>query len=202
MLMLAAVFEIIRFAIVAGRKFFASYDFLSSGLIGLIFLLLVFAVTRYVFPIKLKDIGLRKISQWNEYEIVYLLLMAPLGFILFWYFNRERFATSLYENGWIIMIMTFIFYLSWGFYQEWIYRGFIQTEFTRRYGPVKAIFFANLIFTFGPLHFNYIYHGNYTILAATFAIGLIFGILYHRSYNLWIVGILHGIGNWFMAGLP
>ena len=202
MLKIALVFEVVRFTITIARKFLGYEDLLWNGLIALIFLLLVFAVTKYVFPIKLKDIGLKKFSQWNRYEIVYLLVIAPLGFFGFWYFTRDKFNASLQENGSAIMILTFIFYLAWGFYQEWIYRGFLQTEFTRRYGATKAIIFSNLLFTFRPLHFSQLYHGNYMVIAATFLIGLIFGILYYRSYNLWIVGILHGIGAWFLTGLP
>lgn len=34
---------------------------------------------------------------------------------------------------------------------------------------------------------------------AIFAIGLFFGILFHRSGNLWIVAILHGIGNAYIV---
>ncbi len=128
--------------------------------------------------------------------------MVPIGFFIFYFFTKDKFTTSLQQNGWSIMIVSFIFYLSWGFYQEWIYRGFIQTELTRRYNAAVAIILANLIFTFGPLHFYQLHQGNYIIIGATFLIGLVFGILYHRSYNLWIVGILHGIGNWFLVGLP
>ena len=128
--------------------------------------------------------------------------MIPVGIFIFYYFTKDKFTASLNEYGGGMMIVTFIFYLCWGFYQEWIYRGFIQTELTRRFDAATAILLANIIFTLGPLHFYHLYNGNYMILAATFGIGLIFGILYHRSYNLWIVGILHGIGNWFLAGLP
>ena len=37
------------------------------------------------------------------------------------------------------------------------------------------------------------------MIAAIFAIGLFFGILFHRSGNLWIVAILHGIGNAYIV---
>jgi membrane protease YdiL (CAAX protease family) len=39
------------------------------------------------------------------------------------------------------------------------------------------------------------------MLAAIFAIGMFFGVLFHRSGNLWIVGFFHGVGNWFAVGL-
>jgi membrane protease YdiL (CAAX protease family) len=33
------------------------------------------------------------------------------------------------------------------------------------------------------------------MFAAVFAIGLFFGILFRRSGNLWMVAVIHGIGN-------
>jgi len=202
MLLIAIVFEIMRVCITLLKNYLGYVDILSNGLTALILLLLVLGVTKYIFPIKLKDIGLKKLSSWNTYEIVYSLLMVPIGFCIFYYFTKDKFNTSLHENGPVLFIITFIFYIAWGFYQEWIYRGFIQTELTRRYGAATAILLANLIFTFGPLHIYQLYQGKYLLICIIFLIGLVFGILYHRSYNLWIVGLLHGIGTWFLVGLP
>jgi uncharacterized protein len=201
MLIIAMVFEVVRVGINLYKNNLGYKDILSTGISAVVLLGLVFLVTKF-FRFKLKDIGLRQLSDWNVYEIVYLLVMIPVGFFCFYYFTRDRVIASFNENGSGMMLVTFIFYLCWGFYQEWIYRGFIQTELTRRFDATTAIILANIIFTIGPLHFYQLYQGNYMIIAATFAIGLVFGILYHRSYNLWIVGILHGIGAWFMAGLP
>lgn len=201
MLIVAIVFEIIRVAITFYKNNLGYQNILSTGITALVLLGLVVGVTK-ILGIKLKDVGLKKLSHWNTYERVYFILIVPLGFLIFYYFTKDKFTTSLQENGWAMMIATFIFYLSWGFYQEWIYRGFIQTELTRRYDAATAIILANIIFTFGPLHFYHLYHGKFMFIGATFLVGLILGILYHRSYNLWIVGILHGIGNWFLVGLP
>ena len=33
------------------------------------------------------------------------------------------------------------------------------------------------------------------MLAGIFAMGLFFGVLYHRARNLWMVGVFHAIGN-------
>jgi uncharacterized protein len=201
MLILAIVFEAIRAGITFYKNNLGYQDILSTGITAVVLLSLVLGVTK-ILGIKLKDVGLKKLSFWNTYEIVYFILMVPLGFFIFYSFTKDKFTASLQENGWSMMVATFIFYLAWGFYQEWIYRGFIQTELTRRYDAATAIILANIIFTFGPLHIYQLYQGKFLLIGATFLIGLVFGILYHRSYNLWIVGILHGIGNWFLVGLP
>jgi len=87
-----------------------------------------------------------------------------------------------------------------------MYRAILQTEMVRRLGTLGGIAASNLIFTFGPLHFYHFgiarKHAEHLwILAAIFAIGLYFGTLFHRSGNLWIVGITHGIGDFFLDGL-
>ena len=65
----------------------------------------------------------------------------------------------------------------WGFHQELVYRGILQTELVRRWGPLRGILVSNSLYTFGPLHF---YHFSHThpalpMFAGIFAIGLFFG---------------------------
>ena len=38
------------------------------------------------------------------------------------------------------------------------------------------------------------------LFAAIFATGLFFAVLFQRSGNLWMVGIIHGIGNSYIDG--
>lgn len=201
MLVAALIFELVRTVLTLTLKNEWADTLLSTGALGLILLVSVFATTRYVLHIDFKQIGLKRWRYWNHYEKSYLPVIALLGIIIFYLFRKSAFHQALQEKEWWLFPISFLFYLCWGFYQEWIYRGFIQTELTRRWQPAKAILLANFIYTFGPLHFYQLYQGAYIIVAATFIIGLLFGIIYHRSYNLCIVGTLHGIGNWFLVGL-
>jgi membrane protease YdiL (CAAX protease family) len=34
-----------------------------------------------------------------------------------------------------------------------------------------------------------------------FSVGLFFALIFWRSGNLWIIGIMHGLGDWFIDGL-
>ena len=43
-------------------------------------------------------------------------------------------------------------YLFYGFYQEVVYRGMLQSELVRRWGAFAGVLVANLLYTFGPLH--------------------------------------------------
>ena len=57
-------------------------------------------------------------------------------------------ALSIIWNG-------FVPYLFFGFYQEVVYRGMVQLELVRRWGAFVGILIANVLYTFGPLHWNY-----------------------------------------------
>jgi membrane protease YdiL (CAAX protease family) len=76
----------------------------------------------------------------------------------------------------------------------------LQSELVRRWGTFAGILVANILYTFGPLHWTYWSPLNVPMFAAIFAIGLFFGILFSRSGNLWIVAVMHGIGNAYIAG--
>lgn len=95
--------------------------------------------------------------------------------------------------------------LLWGFYQELVYRGVLQTGLPRRFGAAWDVLAANLAFTVGPLHWHHFpgptsWAVTAAIFAATFAIGLFFVWIFHRTRNLRLVGVFHGIGNAWSNG--
>ena len=102
-------------------------------------------------------------------------------------------------NAVAIIATVFVPYLFYGFYQEVVYRGMLQSELVRRWRALAGIMVANLLYTFGPLHWNHFSPINVPMFASIFAIGLFFGILFHRSDNLWIVAVIHGIGNAYIV---
>jgi membrane protease YdiL (CAAX protease family) len=144
-------------------------------------------------------IGLRPWSAWSARERIYLVTVAPLAIVVFGILFRGRFERLAEVQGWTrLWLLSVPTGLLWGFVQELLYRGFLQTELVRRMGAVPGVLLANLVFTFGPLHFNYFGLGtgsgpNWGMFAAIFGIGLFFGIVYQRSGNLWIPALLHGI---------
>ena len=75
----------------------------------------------------------------------------------------------------------------------------------RRWGPAPGILVVNTLFTFGPLHFYHFSEGEpgqvWPMFAGIYLIGLFFSVLFWRSENLWIVGVLHGLGNCYIDGL-
>lgn len=144
-------------------------------------------------------IGLHRWGAWTPRERIYLLTVAPLAIVAFGVMFRAHFEQLAETEGWThVLLVSLPTGLLWGIVQELIYRGLLQTELVRRLGPISGVLIANLVFTFGPLHFNDFGLATHTgphwsMFAAIFGIGLFFGLVYQRSGNLWIPALLHGI---------
>ena len=164
---------------------------------------LALLLTRFVARVKLSEIGLYPWREWSGTETSYFVQLLIIANVVFLLIFGHRLRTILAEPTGMRHVLTAMLpYLLWGFYQELSYRGFLQSELVRRWGPVAGVLVANTFFTFGPLHF-YHFAGRSAalpIFAGIFAIGLFFGVVFQRSGNLWIVAIAHGIGNFYIEG--
>lgn len=162
--------------------------------------------TRFWAKASFSDIGFQPWQKWTATEKLYLpqvVLLANAIFITV--YSRQLSPLEGHSGVWPAAAAIAAVELLWGFYQEVNYRGILQTELTRRLGNVWGPLAANLLYTFGPLHF---YHFTSprslasiaVIFAATFGIGLVFAFIFHRTRNIWLVGIFHGIGNAYTNG--
>jgi membrane protease YdiL (CAAX protease family) len=149
-----------------------------------------------------RDIGLVAPGKWTATEALYLaqVLVIASGIYIAIHWTA---LGALSPVGLQLVAAAIATEILWGFYQELIYRGLLQTELVRRYGAVIGILVANLAFVIGPLHF-YVWSGGGTLqsklifFGATFAIGLIFGYIFLRTRNVLLIGIFHGVGDAFV----
>ena len=171
---------------------------LLPSLLGLALL-----VVRGIQSEALSGIGLRPWSDWSLTEKSYFLQVIVLAFVVFPVVLGSPLAVRDGQPDAIGRLWrVFVPYLCFGFYQELIYRGLVQRELVRRWGAVAGIVVASLLYTFGPLHWNYFASRPAVavpMFASIFLIGLFFGALYHRSGNLWIVATFHAIGNAYIV---
>jgi CAAX protease family protein len=127
------------------------------------------------------------------------LTVVPLAVAAFSIMFREQLTRLAETHGWAgLLLLAVPTGILWGMVQEFLYRGLLQTELVRRLGAVFGVLLANLVFTFGPLHSKHFRIDadagpRWGMFAAIFAIGLLFGLIYRRSGNLWIPALLHGI---------
>ncbi|HET7845773.1 MAG TPA: CPBP family intramembrane glutamic endopeptidase [Xanthomonadales bacterium] len=156
--------------------------------------LLFLVVHRWYVRVPFAAIGLRGRGQWTRREALYLVQVGVLASIAFVVIFRRHFE-RLWTFGPLDFLVIVATGLAWGAVQEFLYRGWLQTELTRRWGPWAGLLVANVLFTLGPLHVNYANLGAIDpgLIAAIFAIGLLFGLIYQRSGNLWIPAVLHGL---------
>lgn len=207
-----AVFVLLEFAVRpllragAGRWGIAGHPWwllLEMSFLAVLACLLVVWFTR----VCLSCLGLYSWSRWSQIEKLYFPQIVFISVAVFSFFMSAELKTLWSRHDlWKIGFCVFVPQMIWGFYQEFLYRGLLQTELVRRLGTLSGILVSNLIFTFGPLH---AYHfalaranpPHLWIFAATFSIGMFFAVLFKRSGNLWIVAVLHGLGDWFIDGL-
>ena len=188
------LFFAFRFAIGA-----AGWRGLPAATPGFVVALLAafFATQRTLVRLPMTEIGLRSFAQWTRRERLYLFQVAPLAAVAFAIVFGDHLSALVGRHGIAgFLLFSVLTGLLWGMVQEFIYRGWLQTELTRRFGKIAGLLVANVVFTFGPLHFGYLLAPagvRWGGLLAIFGIGLFFGIVYWRSGNLWIPAVLHGL---------
>ena len=153
--------------------------------------------------VKLSQLGLRPWRDWTPTERSYFVQVVVIANVVFPIVLAEPLGKHIARQGmaWGLWSV-FVPYLFFGFYQEFVYRGLVQLEVVRRWGAPIGILVANVLYTFGPLHWYYFASRAslaVPMFTAIFAIGLFFGVLYRRSGNLWIVAVMHAIGNAYIV---
>jgi len=175
---------------------FAGTPWVGPAIVVTLLLAILLLMRRFV-GLNVGTIGLQRWSRWTPRERIYLWTVVPIAAPVFGFVFRDHFAQLVDVHGWAgLLALSIPTGLLWGMVQEFIYRGLLQTELTRRSG--SGVLLTNLLFTFGPLHANYYNLGSdaaphWGMFATIFGIGLFFGVLYRRSGNLWLPAILHGL---------
>jgi membrane protease YdiL (CAAX protease family) len=171
-------------------------------------LFLAVALTYVWIRIPFSSLGLRGWRHWSQTERWFFPQVLAIGCLVHAGIQWTNLLALAHQEAWIgATVVVVAHQVIWGFYQEYVYRGLLQTELVRRWGALQGILVSNLLFTFGPLHFYHFWLGrqhpaHLLIFLAIFSIGLYFGVLFHRSRNLWMIGLLHGLGDFFIDGLP
>jgi CAAX protease family protein len=163
-------------------------------------------LARYWAKAKLSDVGFQSWRTWTTTEKLYFAQVVLLANGIFAaVYSAQLAPLARHHEEWGAAATLFAVQLLWGFYQEVNYRGILQTELTRRFGNRWGPLAANLAYTLGPLHLYHLTSSRSPasialVLGATFAIGLFFAFIFHRTRNVWLVGVFHGIGNAYING--
>jgi membrane protease YdiL (CAAX protease family) len=185
-----------------GLRFFA-LPFPPFWLAVPVYLGLALLSVRALAGLAWSEIGFRGWSAWNGTEKSFFIQVLSIANVLFPVIFAAQ-LRSAFRGPFAVMTFWTVFvpYLFFGFYQEVLYRGILQTELVRRWGLSIGILVSNLLYTFGPLHYYYLSSTlsfAVPMFAAIFAMGLVFATIFRRSGNLWIVAVMHGIGNAYIV---
>jgi membrane protease YdiL (CAAX protease family) len=83
-------------------------------------------------------------------------------------------------------------WIPMGFAEEVVFRGYIQTRFVERYGAIRGILMAGIVFTLPHL----IVHSLSPVSVFSGVIlWAAIGTLYHCTKSLYLVGMFHGVAN-------
>lgn len=101
----------------------------------------------------------------------------------------------------LALFNVFVGALLVGLCEEFLCRGWLLNEFLERYGDTKKGVWYSIIISgliFGLIHLGNFFHGQDLVSTVTqimnaSAIGVVFGIIYYKTKNIWSVIILHGL---------
>ena len=199
LLFLVVVLEAVRLGVV---KWF--YPTVPLLILVPLFLACALLAVRFGAGLRLSQIGFHPWQKWTATEKSYFVQLLVIANVVFPLVFAARLQAILGQPSALRTVATaFVPYFFFGFYQEVVYRGMLQSELVRRWGAFIGILASNVLYTFGPLHWYYFSSRvslSVPMFASIFAIGLFFGVLFRRSGNLWIVAIIHGIGNAYIVG--
>lgn len=170
----------------------------AESLTLVVALLAAYVVAQRTFvAVPWTQVGLRRFADWTRRERLFFLQASLMAAVVFTVVFSDHLLALLKQHGPGGFLLFSVFTgLLWGMVQEFLYRGWLQTELTRRFGSAIGLLVANALFTFGPLHSNHFVGPagvRWSGLAAIFGIGLFFGLVYYRSGNVWIPAVLHGL---------
>ena len=103
-------------------------------------------------------------------------------------------------NSGLALINLFVGCLLIGICEEFLCRGWLLNEFLERYGNSKKGIWYSIVISgliFGLMHIGNIFSAGQdvpsTITQVISATGIVFGLIYYKTKNIWSVVILHGL---------
>ena len=172
---------------------FADSFYITLCFRTIIFFIVPFVYVHYRNHWTKEDLGFLSKVKSREVVIVGILFYIILGF-----YNSLTFKIS-----WHVLL---IFFYSNAFLEEFLFRAVIQSKLERAFGQKKAIIFQALLFMLIhiPVNiFNFLLDGNFLRLFTLFGTqllnGIILGLIFLKTRNIWMSVICHYLNNWLGA---
>ena len=133
---------------------------------------------------------------WKPFFLPLALMMSLLlGYLQYNVLSMTvpnlRLIPDLSIENLAVLFLVMVFFVGLG--EELIFRYFLQTELTNKYGPPIAIVLASLISA--AMYSGY---HSFIYIILTFIISAFFGSLFYRTRSLSLVVLIHGSMNFFI----
>ena len=158
-----------------------------------------------------------------------ILLLIPLIYVRYRdHWTRRDFGITLkVKSSWVVIVgisiytvvgcyntltaeipwyLLLSFFYSNAFLEEFLFRGIIQSKLERAIGQKKAIIYQGILFMFIHLPvncFNFFLDENSLRFISAFIFqlinGIIFGLIFLKTRNIWISVNCHYLNNWLGA---
>jgi len=124
-------------------------------------------------------------------------------------FNFGKFAPPVFSSYFAFPDPLYFWYLIAAWFEEVIWRGYLQPRFVERYGLMRGIFLVGIAWS--AFHFLGDFRGvteDFQVLSTLIfrltlciAMSYVFGWLTLRSRSIWPAALAHGLGNVWAASL-
>jgi len=182
--------------------------------------LIIFVVAVFLLKQDLRG-SLSKVLDNYNIRMILLGLILGLVYLGLWYSisfllgsTFELMSSTLlrdYETyTYYSLPLAFVLYLGFSifgaFVEEIVYRGYIQTRISSRYGYVVGILVSTLFFSFQHIHVfqsSWLIQFFQTRFLHVFLFGILIGYLFFKSKeNIWSVFSMHALTNAFSVSVP
>jgi membrane protease YdiL (CAAX protease family) len=171
-------------------------SFYIGLILSTIILFLLIIYVRYRDHWTSKDLGIN--SHVKSYSVAIVSISLYLLFGIYNFFRLEPL-----EMYWYILLLLFY---SNAFLEEITFRGLIQTKLEQALGQKKAIIYQAILFMLIHIPaniFRFSMDGNiarfFWNFAFQFVHGLIFGLIFLKTRNIWASVVCHYLNNWMGA---
>nr|WP_321452723.1 type II CAAX endopeptidase family protein [uncultured Carboxylicivirga sp.] len=167
---------------------------LGDAIGGMVAALCLFGLV-YWFRVKLHKADFAQVGMtFNLRDIgkgaIIALVMMSVGFLLLFLFDQIDITNVSWSAG--SFLLAFLSYVFVGFYEEIVFRGYIQTSISESLNPFWGLFISSVLFA--------LLHGlnpDLTLVAISniFLAGFFIGRLFQLSKSLWAAIGFHTVWN-------
>ena len=164
-----------------------------------------------ILSVVIGAILIKKVSSWSWFNLgwhkknffpsyfvgaVIGVLAITIVFIINLLLKSIEVSYVFTSSALVPFLISFIFFLFQGTYEELIFRSYLMPFFSRKIGDIASLIITSLMFA--ALH---VFNDNFSAMGFINLIifGLVFGSAYLKTGSLWIVGATHTFWNFFLG---